>query len=56
MALLVSMIAVYSLSSYLVAPIKNWRSGEKIGEGDLSTTIETTRSDEIGTLTIAFQK
>lgn len=56
-ALLVSMIAVYSLSSYLVAPIKKLADQvKKIGEGDLSTTIETTRSDEIGTLTIAFQK
>ncbi|QPR68982.1 HAMP domain-containing protein [Lysinibacillus macroides] len=56
-AFLVSMIVVYSLSYYLVAPLKKLaQQVHKMGEGDLSIAIHTDRSDEIGTLTTAFQK
>ncbi|WP_342558360.1 methyl-accepting chemotaxis protein [Metasolibacillus sp. FSL K6-0083] len=56
-ALLISIAIISVLSTYLVSPLKKLlMQVHKVGEGDLSTTFSTNRSDEIGILTGAFQK
>ncbi len=56
-ALLISVVAVYILSRYFISPLQGLASQvHKVGEGDLSTNFSTNRSDEIGKVTVAFQK
>ncbi|MFF2753697.1 methyl-accepting chemotaxis protein [Psychrobacillus sp. NPDC058041] len=55
--LFVSVIIVYLFSFYLVKPLKELINNvSKVGEGELTITLQTNRKDEIGTLTIAFQR
>ena len=55
--LLVSVTIVYLFTHYLIKPLKNLTNQvSKVGDGDLSITLETKRTDEIGILTTAFQQ
>ncbi|USK71361.1 methyl-accepting chemotaxis protein [Peribacillus asahii] len=55
--LLVSVTIVYLFTHYLIKPLKNLTNQvAKVGDGDLSITLETKRTDEIGILTTAFQQ
>ncbi|MFJ8259213.1 methyl-accepting chemotaxis protein [Peribacillus asahii] len=55
--LLVSVTIVYLFTHYLLKPLKNLTNQvAKVGDGDLSITLETKRTDEIGILTTAFQQ
>ena len=54
-ALLASSFIVYLISLKITAPIRNLvAAAERIGEGDLSSTIQTNGRDEIGLLTESF--
>lgn len=55
--LLLSVLIVYLFTHYLVKPLKDLTDQvAKVGNGDLSIQLETKRTDEIGTLTNAFQQ
>ncbi|MGE8203300.1 methyl-accepting chemotaxis protein [Heyndrickxia sp. NPDC080065] len=55
--LLISLIVVYGFTHFLIKPLKDLTNKiSKVGDGDLSITLETQRMDEIGTLTTAFQQ
>lgn len=55
--LLLSVLIVYLFTYYLVKPLKDLTDQvAKVGNGDLSIQLETKRTDEIGTLTNAFQQ
>jgi len=55
--LILSIIVIFVFSNYLIKPLKVLTNQVKrVGNGDLSITLETRRKDEIGTLTDSFQK
>nr|WP_071392624.1 HAMP domain-containing methyl-accepting chemotaxis protein [Bacillus tuaregi] len=55
--LLLSAVIIYIATYFLVKPLKKLTAQVAIvGTGDLSTQLETNRSDEIGILTRAFQQ
>ncbi|WP_175478146.1 methyl-accepting chemotaxis protein [Bacillus sp. cl95] len=55
--LLVSILIVFSFSVYLIRPLKRLATGVKlVGEGNLSTNFQLNRHDEIGALSVEFQK
>ncbi|WP_394236425.1 methyl-accepting chemotaxis protein [Niallia oryzisoli] len=55
--LLISALMIYIVTYFLVKPLKNLTAQvQKVGAGDLSVQLATSRTDEIGTLTRAFQQ
>jgi len=57
LALLVGLVAAWVLSRLIVAPLRSViRVAQQIAAGDLSATVEVTRSDEIGQLMQAMQQ
>lgn len=56
-ALLISIIIVYALSRYFVSPLRSLaHQVHKVGEGNLSASFSTKRTDEVGIVANAFQK
>lgn len=57
LALLVGLVAAWVITRLIVAPLRSViRLAEQIAAGDLSTTVEVTRRDEIGQLMQAMQQ
>ncbi|WP_407637736.1 methyl-accepting chemotaxis protein [Bacillus ndiopicus] len=55
--LVVGLVVIYFLTNYLLKPLRTLATQvREIGKGNLTVTIDTTRKDEIGSLTRAVQQ
>lgn len=55
--LFISIVVIYLFSYFLAKPLKDLtKQVEKVSNGDLTQTLHTNRTDEIGVLTLAFQQ